>query len=90
VLPIKGDFKPFQYNKQEISVVKCFDIALAHNLYFFILLPLSRINDYNYKAELYEPLLKSRGGNLSDDDKKGLLRLAEEFNFDWKNYKVEL
>jgi hypothetical protein len=88
VLPTKGYFRPFQYKEQEISVVKCFDIALVHNLYFFILLPLSKIKDY--KAELYEPLLESRGGNLSDEDKKGLLRLAEEFKFDWKENKVEL
>lgn len=89
VLPTRGKFSPFKYKKQEISVVKCFDIALAHNLYFFILFPLSKIEDH--KAELYEPLLESRSGNLSDNDKKGLLRLAEEFNFDWKEkYEIEI
>lgn len=89
VLPTRGKFSPIKYKKSEISTVKCFDLAIAHNLYFFILLPLTKIVDY--KAELYEPLLVARGGNLSDEDKKALLRFAEEFNFDWKEkYKIEI
>lgn len=89
ILPTRGIFRPFGYKKQEISAVKCFDVALAHKLYFFILTPFSKIDDY--RTELYEPLLEARGGILSEDDKKGLLRFAEEFKFDWKErYKIEI
>ena len=89
VLPTRGKFSPFKYKKSEISTVKCFDIAIVHNIYFFILLPLTKIDDH--KAELYEPLLDARDGNLSDEDEKGLLRFAEEMNFDWKeDYKIEI
>lgn len=89
VLPTRGKYNPFKYNKSEISIVKCFEIAILYNTYFFILLPLTKIADH--KTELYDPLLETRGGNLSDEDKKGLLRFAEEFNFDWKEkYKIEI
>ena len=88
VAPVRGGFSAFKYKKQQISIVKCFDVALLHDIYFFILLPLTKISDY--KAELYEPLLASRGGVLSDADKKGLLRFAEEFNFDWQTYKIDI
>ena len=88
VVPVRGGFSVFKYKKQQISAVKCFDVALQHGIYFFILLPLTKISDY--KAELYEPLLAARGGVFSEEDKKGLLRLAEEFNFDWQDYKIDI
>ena len=88
VAPVRGGFSVFKYKKQQISAVKCFDVALHHGIYFFILLPLTKISDY--KAELYEPLLAARGGVLSDADKKGLLRFSEEFNFDWQTYKIDI
>ena len=88
VAPVRGGFSAFKYKKQQISAVKCFDVALHHGIYFFIFLPLAKISDY--KADLYEPLLEARGGVLSDADKKGLLRFSEEFNFDWQTYKIDI
>ena len=37
VAPVRGGFSAFKYKKQQISIVKCFDVALLHDIYFFIL-----------------------------------------------------
>ncbi len=79
---------PFKYKKEQVSYVKCFDVAMEHNLYFFELWPFTKINDF--KEEFYDKLVDARGGELSEKDKIGLARFAEEFKFNWKDYKVEL
>ena len=38
--------------------------------------------------ELYRPLLCKREGKLTGKDKEGLVRLGEEFGFDWQAYKI--
>jgi hypothetical protein len=69
--------------------VKCFEVALWHNLYFFELWPFSKVKDH--KTELYDLLIAKRDGVLSSADKQGLRRLAEECKFDWKEkYKIEI
>lgn len=90
IIPKRGKYSPFQYRniKNNISLLKCFDIAILHNTYFFIFFPFSQVQDF--KKELYEPLLEDRHGILSESDKQGLKRISEEFNFDWATHKVEL
>ena len=90
IIPKRGKFSPFLYKniKNNISLLKCFDVAISHNTYFFIFFPFSQVRDF--KKELYDPLWEARGGVLSESDKRGLKRIAEEFNFDWATHKVEL
>jgi hypothetical protein len=38
----------------------------------------------NIIKELFEPLLEARGGELTEKDKQGLIRIGEEFAFDWQ------
>ena len=89
IAPRRGGFKAFGYKRDRVCVVKCFEVALQHNLYFFELRPLTKIDDY--KTELYDLLIAKRDGVLSEADKQGLRRLAEECKFDWKEkYKLEI
>ena len=89
IVPTSGGFKAFGYKRDRVCVVKCFEVAMAHNLYFFELRPLRKINDH--KVELYDRLVDKRGGVLTEADKQGLLRYAEECRFDWKEkYKIEI
>ena len=67
----------------DVSIVKCFEVANDIGTYFFLMKPLMEMRDII--KELYEPLLEARSGELSEKDKQGLLRLGEEFGFDWKN-----
>lgn len=39
-------------------------------------------------SEIYEPLFESRGGQLTEQDKTGLIRLGEELGFDWQENKI--
>ena len=43
-----------------------------------------------FVSEIYEPLVKKRNGKLETNDIKGLKRLAEEFKFDWEDFKIDL
>ena len=89
IAPKRGGFRAAGYRSNRVSIVKCFDVAMHHNLYFFELLPFSKVK--NHKTELYDLLIAKRGGMLSAADKKGLRRLAEECKFDWKEkYKIEI
>ena len=88
IIPKRGKYNAFKYKKNEVSLLKCFDVAILHKTYFFIFFPFSQVKDF--KKELYEPLIADRGGVLSESDKQGLKRISEEFNFDWATHKVEL
>ena len=89
IAPKRGGFRAFGYKRDRVCVVKCFEVALQHNLYFFELRPLTKIEDY--KTELYDPLIAKRGDALFEVDKQGLRRLADECKFDWKEkYKIEI
>ena len=81
--PIQADDDPWGFDDVDVSIVKCFEVANDTGTYFFLMKPLMEMRDII--KELYEPLLEARSGELSEKDKQGLLRLGEEFGFDWQN-----
>lgn len=81
--PIQADDDPWGFDDVDVSIVKCFEVANDTGTYFFLMKPLMEMRDII--KELYEPLLEARSGELSKKDKQGLLRLGEEFGFDWHN-----
>ncbi len=81
--PIQADDDPWGFDDVDVSILRCFEVANDTETYFFLMKPLMEMRDT--KKELYEPLLEARGGELSEKDKQGLLRLGEEFGFDWQN-----
>jgi hypothetical protein len=82
---------PFGYDDGTVSMLKCFETAMKHETYFFIFWPLSnRLKEEKYKTLIYEPLLESRKGELTEKDIAALQRFAEEFKFDWKELGITL
>lgn len=70
---------PFGFNRSKVSLVKCFDIAIEHKLYFFMLKPLADLHtETDYKDKLVTQLSKDRNGKLSKQDLQGLARFREE------------
>ena len=77
------------YDEAKIDLVKCFEVAMEHQVYFFAMLPF-RESLQDYVKQLYNPLLEKRKGVLTDDDVRGLKRFAEEFGFSWRDYGISL
>lgn len=88
----KRNFFAFGYGKVKarMSYVKCFDVAIEHRLHFFMLEPFTKLKGEDYLTLLYQPLLEAREGELSEQDKKGLLRLADEFQFNWEDFNIQI
>lgn len=81
---------PFKY-PDSVSILKCFETAVEHNIYFFIFWPLSDLREKNeYVTKIYEPLLHLRNGNLTEHDIASLRRFEEEFRFEWKEIGIIL
>ena len=90
--PRLGNYNAFRLRPlmARIDLVKCFEVATEHKVYYFAMRPLWLPN-VDLRMDLYEPLAARRGGNLTDEDRKGLLRLAEEFGFDWREkYEISI
>ena len=76
-------FDNIQNENPTDSVLTAFKLAQKHNIYFFTFTPINdAIYDGAQKQEIYDKLKQS---SLQSDDKRCLLRLSEEFLFDWKD-----
>lgn len=76
------------WDEESTSYLKCFEVANEHNLYFFEMMPLRELSSEAYVDMIYTPLMTARDGELTDTDKAGLLRFAEEFGFNWQDRGV--
>ena len=88
--PVFNDDDLWEYEEENTSIVKCFEVANEKNIYFFIFMPIRELDKKDYVGQIYKPLLEARGGELTDADKSGLLRFAEEFNFDWAELGINI
>jgi hypothetical protein len=52
--------------------------------------PFTKLKGEDYLTLLYQPLLEAREGEPSEQDKKGLLRLADEFQFNWEDFNIQI
>ena len=89
VYPYRIGDSPWEYDEAQIDLVKCFEVAVEHDVYFFAMLPFRDILK-DFVEQLYNPLLEKRNGALTDDDVRGLKRFAEEFGFSWQDYGISL
>ena len=72
---------PFERNLNRIDYVKCFEVAAAYRLYFFMFWPFTKlVTEKDIQEKVIEPLEKNRGGQLTDRDKKEIERLREELS----------
>ena len=82
------DNAPWAWDDIEESPLRCFEIANEAGNYFFLMKALRDLAKSDIVSEIYEPLLESRGGQLTEQDKTGLIRLGEELGFDWQENKI--
>jgi hypothetical protein len=70
---------PFGFHRERVSLVRCFEIAVGHGLYFFMLKPLADLhNEDELEEKLVKPLKEARGGQLTTSDTRELQRLRTE------------
>lgn len=82
---------PFSRNKVKVSIVKCFEVARAHRIYYFAFEPLrTMVERGKMKEKLYLPLLESKDGTLTAEDIAELQRFADDFGFDWRELGINL
>lgn len=86
--PIQQDDDPWGFDDVACSITKSFEVANETGTYFFLMKPLRDLRQDEIIPELYQPLLLKREGKLTDKDKEGLVRLGEEFGFDWQAHKI--
>ena len=86
--PVQNDTDPWGFDDVDVDIIQCFEIANEANIYFFIMRPLIDMNKRDYVSLLYKPLLSKRNGLLTEKDKTGLKRFAEEFAFAWENMNI--
>ena len=87
-----SNFFPFSYRdvQQRTSALSCFEVAAEHRLYFFAMKPLTMLNTEEFAGQVYHPLLEKRGNRLTDNDRRALCRLADEFQFNWADMGIEI
>lgn len=86
--PVQADDDPWGFDDVDVSLLKCFEVANEAGTYFFLMKPLVEMQRTDIIGEIYVPLLSSRNGELTEKDKQGLIRLGEEFGFDWQENKI--
>ena len=86
------DNDPWGWDDITESILKCFEVANHYGTYFFLMKPLRDMDMDKDKivSEIYEPLLEKRNGTLTPEDKQGLLRFAEESEFDWQEFNIHI
>lgn len=88
--PLQYDDDVWGFDDVEVDIVKCFEAACDAGTYFFLMRPLMDLRKEDVIKELYNPLLALRDGNLTETDRTGLMRFAEEFGFSWEEYKITI
>ena len=84
------DNDPWAWDDIEESPLKCFEVANEAGNYFFLMKALRDLRGRDVISAVYEPLRALRGGELTDQDKAGLLRLGEELDFNWQEHNIYL
>lgn len=82
------DNDPWAWEDIEESPLKCFEVANEAGNYFFLMKALRDLRGSDVVAAVYAPLLELRGGELTDKDKAGLIRLGEELDYDWQEHRI--
>ena len=88
--PIQNDDDPWEWDEIEADPVECFDLALRTQTYFFLMRPIIDMEISDMNDQLLQSLIRARNGTLSDEDRTGLRRLAQEMGFDWSQLGVDI
>ena len=68
-----------------VSIIRCFNIAIEHELYFFTLTPLKNLSEEDFNKQLLLPILKHFEGTPPPEICLGLRRFVEEFDYQDKD-----
>lgn len=75
----------------EANVLRAFEIAAEHRIYFFLFKPLRRaVYRRSQVRDIIIPLIRKRDCRLTPEDKEYLYRFAVHFHFDWMLLPREL
>ncbi len=88
--PIQNDDDPWEWEEVEADPVECFDLVLRTKTYFFLMRSFVDMETSDMNSQLLQPLIKARNGTLTEPDRKGLYRLAQEMGFDWNQLGVDI
>ena len=67
-----------------VDTLYCFETVAEHKVYYFLFNPLIKaVKAGKQIGEIFLPLVKKRGYQLTDADVQNLYQLAVEFHFDW-------
>ena len=67
-----------------VDALYCFEIVAEHKTYFFLFNPLIKVVKAGRQiGDIFLPLVKKRGYQLTDTDIENLYQFAVEFHFDW-------
>ena len=69
-----------------VDVIKCFNMAIRHNLYFYTFTPLKKLSIEQFRSQLMAPILISK--EKTEEQIRGLLRFADEFGYE--DYKEDI
>lgn len=69
-----------------VDVIKCFNMAIRHNLYFYTFTPLKKLSNEQFRSQLLKPILIS--DEKTEEQIRGLLRFADEFGYE--EYKEDI
>lgn len=83
--PRLGNYNAFRLRtvRAQIDFVRCFEVATEFHVYYFAMMPLRELMK-DPVSDLYEPLKNRRCGEMTEAEKRGLVRMAEEMGFDWQ------
>ena len=80
----------FAQTMQKASLLKCFEVATQHRVYFFVFKPLVAMKKDDYVTQIYQPLKEKRNGQLKESDRMALRRFADEFQFSWADLDINI
>ena len=77
-------------NKQEVTLLRCYDIATMYQTYYFIFNPLYNITDKTFISGICIPLKERQNNSLTEEDLQNLMRCATECGLDWEKLSTKI
>ena len=76
--------------KQEVTLLRCYDIATMYKTYYFIFNPLYNITDETFISGICIPLKERQNNSLTEEDMQNLMRCATECGLNWAELSTKI
>ena len=84
------DEEPTENNTQEITLLRCYDVATMYKTYYFIFNPLYNITQEEFISGICIPLKKRGSNSLTEEDVQNLMRCATECGLNWDKLSTRI